>query len=65
MNLTDSAFLCLDIGSSAVHGIAHRIRNARISRSAMFISESIDTTTAIKTVIDEWESQIGRHFDYA
>ena len=65
MNLTDSAFLCLDIRSSAVHGIAHRIRNARISRSAMFISESFDTTTAIKTVIDELESQIGRHFDYA
>ena len=65
MNLTDSAFLCLDIGSSAVHGVAHRVRNARIAKSAMFVSESFDTVTAIKTVIDELESQIGRHFDDA
>lgn len=65
MNLTDSAFLCLDIGSSAVHGMAHRVRNARISKSALFVAESLDTVTAIKTVIDELESQIGRHFDGA
>ncbi|MBO4626151.1 MAG: ribulose-phosphate 3-epimerase [Alphaproteobacteria bacterium] len=65
MNLNDSAFLCLDIGSSAVHGIAHRVRGARIVRSAMFVCESFDTVSAIKTVIDEMESQIGRHFDYA
>ena len=65
MNLNDSAFLCLDIGSSAVHGIAHRVRNARIVRSALFVAESFDTVSAIKTVIDELESQIGRHFDYA
>ena len=65
MNLTDSAFLCLDIGSSAVHGIAHRVRGARISKSAMFVVESFDTTSAIKAVVDELESQIGRHFDNA
>ena len=65
MNLNDSAFLCLDIGSSAVHGVAHRIRNAHIVRSAMFVCESFDTAYAIKTVIDELESQIGLHFDYA
>lgn len=65
MNLTDSAFLCLDIGSSAVHGIAHRVSNARISKSAMFVTESFDTVAAIKTVVDELESQIGRHFDDA
>ena len=65
MNLIDSAFLCLDIGSSAVHGVAHRVRNARIAKSAMFVAESFDTVTAIKTVIDELESQIGRHFDDA
>ena len=65
MNLVDSAFLCLDIGSSAVHGVAHRIRNARIVKSAMFVAESVDTVSAIKSVIDELESQIGRHFDNA
>ena len=65
MNLSDSAFLCLDIGSSAVHGVAHRIRNARIAKSAMFVVESFDTVTAIKSVIDELETQIGRHFDDA
>jgi len=65
MNLTDSAFLCLDIGSSAVHGIAHRVRSGRISKSAMFMSESFDLVDATKSVIDELESQIGRHFDYA
>ena len=64
-HLIDSAFLCLDIGSSAVHGIAHRIRNARIVKSAMFVSESTDTVSAIKSVVDELESQIGRHFDNA
>ena len=56
MNLTDSAFLCLDIGSSAVHGIAHRIRNARIAKSAMFVAESFDIVNATKSVIDELES---------
>ena len=65
MNLTDSAFLCLDIGSSAVHGVAHRVRGARIAKSAMFVAESFDTVSAIKTVVDELENQIGRHFDDA
>ncbi|MBR4475178.1 MAG: ribulose-phosphate 3-epimerase [Alphaproteobacteria bacterium] len=64
-HLIDSAFLCLDIGSSAVHGIAHRVRNARIVKSAMFVAESTDTVYAIKSVVDELESQIGRHFDNA
>ena len=65
MNLNDSAFLCLDIGSSAVHGVAHRVRGARISKSAMFVVESFDTISAIKAVVDELETQIGRHFDDA
>ena len=65
MNLNDSAFLCLDIGSSAVHGVAHRVRGARIARSAMFTVESFDTVSAIKAVVDELESQIGKHFDDA
>ncbi|MBR2286472.1 MAG: ribulose-phosphate 3-epimerase [Alphaproteobacteria bacterium] len=65
MNLNDSAFLCLDIGTSAVHGLAHRVRGGRIAKSAMYVVESFDTVSAIKAVVDELESQIGRHLDEA
>ena len=65
MNLYDSSFLCLDIGTSAVHGIAHRIRGGRIDKSAFFSTESYDTVFAIKSVVDELERQIGTRFDTA
>lgn len=61
----DSSFLCLDVGTSCVRGIAHRIRNANIDRSAFFSMDSTDTVFAIRTVIDELERQIGAHFDTA
>lgn len=65
MNLFDSSFLCLDIGTQCVHGIAHRVRSGRIDRSAMHAVDSYDTVFALKSVIDELERQIGAHFDYA
>lgn len=65
MNLFDSSFLCLDIGTYGVRGIAHRICGARIDRSAFFTVDSPDTVFAIKSVIDELEVQIGSHFDSA
>lgn len=65
MNLFDSSFLCLDIGTYGVRGIAHRIRSARIDRSAFFSIDSYDTVFAIKSVVDELEKQIGTHFDSA
>lgn len=65
MNLFDSSFLCLDIGTYGVRGIAHRVRNAQIDRSAFFTTDSVDTVFAIKSVIDELERQIGAHFDSA
>ena len=65
MNLLDSSFLCLDIGTYGVRGLARRIRGARIYRSAYFTMDSPDTTFAIRTVIDELERQIGAHFDSA
>lgn len=65
MNLLDSSFLCLDIGTCGVRGIAHRIRGANIDRSAFFTVDSYDTTFAIKTVVDELERQLGTHFDCA
>ena len=65
MNLYDSSFLCLDIGTYGVRGIAHRIRNAQIDHSAFFSMDSFDTVFAIKSVVDELEKQIGSHFDNA
>ena len=65
MNLLDSSFLCLDIGTSGVRGIAHRVRSGRIAKSSMFSVDSFDTIFAIKSVIDELETQIGDHFDNA
>lgn len=65
MNLLDSSYLCLDIGTYGVRGIAHRIRSARIDKSAFFTCDSSDTVFAIKTVVDELERQIGTHFDSA
>lgn len=65
MNLYDSSFLCLDIGTQCVRGIAHRVRGANIDRAAFFSVESRDTVFALKSVIDELEKQIGAHFDGA
>lgn len=65
MNLFDSSFLCLDIGTQCVRGIAHRVRSARIANSAMYSAANSDTVFAIKSVIDELERQIGTHFDTA
>lgn len=65
MNLFDSSFLCLDIGTAVVRGMAHRVRSARIEKSAVFAVESYDTVFAIKSVVDELERQIGTHFDSA
>lgn len=65
MNLIDSSFLCLDIGTSCVRGIAHRVRGGALYKSATFSIDSYDTVFAIKSVVDELEYQIGRHFDTA
>lgn len=65
MNLSDSSFLCLDIGTSGVRGIAHRVRNARLVKSAMYSMDSFDTVYALKQVINELERQLGDHFDNA
>lgn len=61
--MIDSAFLCLDIGTCGVRGMAHRIRNAQIDRSAYYSVDDFDTVFALKSVIDELERQIGTHFD--
>ena len=65
MNLLDSSFLCLDIGTHGVRGMAHHVSNAHIDKSAFFTVDSYDTVFAIKSVVDELEKQIGRRFDSA
>ncbi len=65
MNLFDSSFLCLDIGTHGVRGIAQRIRNGRLDNSAIYTTNSFDTTFAIKSVVDELERQIGARFESA
>lgn len=65
MNLFDSSFLCLDIGTHGVRGVAHRVHNANIERSAFFTTQSYDTVFAIKSVISELEKQLGVLFDSA
>ncbi len=65
MNLIDSSFLCIDLGSSAVRGMGIRITSAKISKSAIASIESSDTTFALRQVIDELEEKLGSHFDSA
>lgn len=65
MNLFDSAFLCLDIGTAGVRGVAQRIRAGRIDRAAIFCVDDVDTVFAIKAVVDTLEKQIGRRLDHA
>ncbi len=65
MNLFDSSFLCLDIGTHCVRGLAHRVHKANIDHSAYFSIDTTDTVFGIKSVIDELEKQIGAHFDTA
>ncbi len=65
MNLFDSSFLCLDIGSHAVRAVAHRVKSGRITKSAITSAQSADPVFAIKSVVDELERQIGGRFDSA
>ena len=59
MNLLDSAFLCLDIGTHGVRGMAHRVRNANIDKSAFFTVENSDTAAAINQLLMNWKSKSG------
>ena len=63
--MMDSAFLCLDIGTCGVRGIAHRIKNAEIDYSEYYSVDDFDTIFALKSVIDELEKKIGTHFNTA
>lgn len=65
MRMIDSCFLCLDIGTCGVRGVAHRVRNAMIDKSAYYAVDDFDTVFALKSVADELEQQMGTHFDTA
>ena len=62
MNLANSSFLCLDIGTYGVRGFAHCIRDAKIVLSAMHFVKNTNTIFALKKVIDELEQQLNTHF---
>lgn len=65
MNLLNSSFLCLDIGTHGVRGFAHCVRNARIIQSATHFVKNTNTIYALKCVIDELEQQLQTHFTSA
>lgn len=65
MNLTNSSFLCLDIGTYGVRGFAHIVKNAKIIQSATHFIKNTNTIFALNHVVDELEQQLNTHFDSA
>ncbi|MCL2338574.1 MAG: ribulose-phosphate 3-epimerase [Proteobacteria bacterium] len=65
MNLFDQSLLALDIGTFKVTGMAFRIVSGRIAKSSLQSFESFDTAYAIKSVVDQLETDIGVRFDSA
>lgn len=65
MNLVNSSFLCLDIGTYGVRGFAHSVRNAKIIQSATHFVKNTNTIYALNCVIDELEQQLQTHFNSA
>lgn len=65
MNMNNSYFLCLDIGTYGVRGFAHHVRNAKIIQSATHFVKNTNTIYALKMVVDELEQQLNTHFDSA
>ena len=65
MRLSNSSFLCLDIGTYGVRGLAHCVRDARIVQSAMHFVKNPNTIFALRSVVDELSQQLNTHFDSA
>ena len=63
MKLANSSFLCLDIGTYGVRGLAHCVRDAKIVQSVMHSVKNTNTIFALKSVVDELERQLNTHFD--
>ena len=65
MNLNHDSFLCLDIGTYGVRGLAYIIQNAHRQKSAMHFVRSTNKLFALKSVIDELEQKLNTRFDSA
>lgn len=65
MNLFDSSFLVLDIGTNTVRAVAHRIKSGKIAKSAISAVTGSDTEFALKSAVDDVEKQLGVRFDSA
>ncbi len=65
MKLSNSSFLCLDIGTYGVRGFGHCIKDAKIVQSAMHFVKNTNTIFALKSVIDELEQQLKTRFNSA
>lgn len=63
MNLNDSYFLCLDIRTNCVHGIANHVQSGDIIKSEITTCNNFDTIFAIKSVVDDLEHKMGHSFD--
>ena len=57
MRLANSSFLCLDIGTYGVRGLAHNVRDAKIVQSVMHFVKNTNTIFALNSVIDELEQK--------
>ena len=65
MKLSNSSFLCLDIGTYGVRGFAHCIKDAKIVNSAIRFVKNSNTLFALKSVIDELEQELNTRFNSA
>ena len=65
MKLSNSSFLCLDIGTYGVRGFAHCVKDAKIVKSAMHFVKNTNTLYALKVVIDELEQELNTRFNSA
>ena len=65
MKLANSSFLCLDIGTYGVRGLAHCVRDAKIVQSAMHFVKNTNTIFALKSVITELEQHLHTRFNSA
>ena len=65
MNFAKSYFLCLDIGTYGVSGLATRVVNGKMEKSYAYFVKNSDTVFALTKVVDELEQQLGAKFNSA
>jgi len=65
MNISNDTFLCLDIGTYGVRGLAHSVKNGKQVLSVTHFVKNPNKLYALKSVIDELEQQLNTHFGSA